>query len=153
MRRLWWVPIALLLAGCAGGDAAQIALTGRTMDTSRNQISVLLDTLHTGIEQERIFQVLGGISGNYRDSTGRTQGTIREDLKKAFEQYRKIRITRTNPRLEVDGASAIALESLGVIAETGDAEQAGLNWFGEVKVWLEISEAGRWQIVRVEVTG
>lgn len=153
MRWLAAIALAMLYVGCTTTEGAQIVRTGKTVESARTEISVLLDTMHNGIEQKKIYQVLGGISGYYQDVEGRTQADLRDALKNAFAKHRKIRITRTNPRLEVNGATAIALESIGVIAESGNVEDTDVNWFGELKIWLEISDAGRWQIVRIERNG
>jgi len=104
------------------------------------------------VDGKKIFKVMANVSPAYRDEEGRNKAGVQQALKDFFGQYRRIRVTRTNPRLQFEGVEAVATESIGIIAEPFQVEQAELNWYGEVKIWLRRS-GGSWEITRVSRAG
>lgn len=149
MRFALWVALACLVAGCATSSGTSLPLLSQTADAKRQEIARVLDEVHQGLERKKIFAVLAHLSPRYADEDGRTQADARDTLKEFFSQWRTLRVTRTNPRLRVEARQAVALESIGVIAEPFDVEASPWNWFGEVRISLEQDDSGEWVITRV----
>lgn len=152
MRPVLAATLALLLAGCATDGMPSLPLPGQSETSQRREIARVLEDLHDGVDGKKIFKVMANISPSYRDEEGRNKAGVQQALKDFFGQYRRIRVTRTNPRLQFEGAEAVATESIGLIAEPFQVEQAELNWYGEVKIWLRRS-GGSWEITRVSRAG
>jgi len=149
--RLWAAMIAVMLAaGCASQLGQSIPLLpGNSPEAQRQAIARVLDEVHQGIEKKKIFAVLGNVSAAYADEAGRNQDRVREELKAFFSSWRTVRVTRTNPRLKVEGNEAMALEAIGVIAEPLKVDGSPLNWFGELRISLQRDAEGKWMITRV----
>lgn len=140
------VACALLAAGCQHGLPVQIpGLTmGRTSD--ERQIAVVLEDAARGMETRRVSRIMAQVSPNYQDAEGRDYEAIREYLSRIVKGYRSIRITRTRPKIAVEGDSARAMETFGTIAEHTDPAREPVNLQGQVEVRLERVN-NKWQIV------
>lgn len=149
--RLWAGFLAVVFTvGCASqlGQSIPI-LPGNAPEVQRQEIARVLDEVHQGLEKKKIFAVLGNVSAAYADEAGRNQDRVREELREFFSSWRTVRVTRTNPRLKVEGNEALALEAIGVIAEPLRVDGSPLNWFGEVRIALRRDADGKWMITRV----
>ncbi len=153
IRLVQWVALAVLLGGCASTANSPITLLSQSADVKRADIARVLDNIHQGVERKKIFTVLAHVSPGYADDAGRNQAAVRDLLKEYFSSWRTVRVTRANPRLKVEGRQAVALESIGVIAEPFDVEASPMNWFGELRIWLELNDDGDWVITRVSHAG
>jgi len=147
MKQAWIVIIALaaLATGC-GESLPQIpGLGGRASD--EEQIATVLNDVQRGMEARKIYKVLAHVSRNYLDEEGRDYEAIREYLSGIVKAYREIRITRTSPKILVQGDRARAIESFGTVAEPADQDETpAINLQGQVAVYLERVD-GAWQIV------
>ena len=152
MRPALAAALVLLLVGCATDGMPSLPLPGQSEASQRREIARVLEDLHDGVDGKKIFKVMANISPAYRDEEGRNKAGVQQALKDFFGQYRRIRVTRTNPRLQFEGVEAVATESIGLIAEPFQVEQAELNWYGKVKIWLRRS-GGSWEITRVSRAG
>lgn len=147
-----WVAIVALVAafsGCTSGNLGGITLLSQTEDAQRRAIAKVLNDLHDGVDGQKIFKIMANVSPAYKDEAGRGRAEVQQTLKDFFAQHRRIRVTRTNPRLQMEGEQAVALESIGLIAEPLRVEQAETNWIGEVKIWLARGTSGNWEVTRV----
>lgn len=152
MRPALAATLALLFVGCATDGMPSLPLPGQSGASQRSEIARVLEDLHDGVDGKKIFKVMAHVSPVYLDQEGRNKAGVQQAVKDFFSQYRRIRVTRTNPRLQFDGDEAVATESIGLIAEPFEMEQAELNWYGEVKIWLRRS-GGSWEITRVSRAG
>jgi len=140
--------VALLTGGCPkGGSPIDIpGITGPKMSDTE-QIVDVLDDVHRGIENKRIYKVLAHVSKNYYDKEGRDYTAIQAYLNRLFKDYRDIRITRTRPRVIVQGDRARAVETFGTRAKsTNPTSRRAINLQGQVTVYLE-KTGDTWQIV------
>ena len=149
MIRAALIVIALAFAGCAAtGSVLPPALGGTSASQDREALSRSLDALHEGFEQGRIYRVLSQISGAYNDDEGRDYKALRADLKELFSSYRRIRVTRTHPRLKLTGDRATAVETVGIIAEPYNMDtHAPVNIYGGVTLEYARHDDGRWAVV------
>lgn len=149
MIRLRRIPLLLcvvLLAHCQTSPV-QLPVIGSPRMSDEQQITLLLDDVQRGMEQRRIYKVLAHVSRNYRDKSGRDYQAIQAYLNSIFDRYRNIRITRTQPRVWVQGNRAEALEAFGTSAEAiHPAEDLDIHLQGQVTVYLERID-GVWKIV------
>jgi hypothetical protein len=141
------VTMTLLLAGCAGtGTTLSIpGVGGKPSDEQR--IAAILNDVHKGMEGKKVFKVLAHVSRAYQDMEGRDYDGVREYLASLMRGYRSIRITRTPPKILVQGDRARAVETFGTIAEPFEVqENPPINLQGTVLVYLQ-REAEGWKIV------
>ncbi|HNR32911.1 MAG TPA: nuclear transport factor 2 family protein [Candidatus Hydrogenedentes bacterium] len=114
--------------------------------TDEEKIAVVLDDVQRGVETGKVYKVLAHVSPRYHDAQGRDYEDIREYLEFIRRSYRNVRITRTRPRIVVEGDTARALEAFGTIAESQDPDAAPpVNVQGQVTVHL-VREDGEWKI-------
>lgn len=137
------------LTACPGRtptvDLTRLSLGG--MD-DRDQVALVLDDVHKGMETGRIYKVLAHVSRQYQDAEGRDYEAMRGYLSDLFREYRDIRITRPQPRIVVQGDRARAVETFATRARpTSPGAEADFSLQGQVTVHL-VKEDGRWRIVR-----
>ncbi len=114
--------------------------------SNEEQVATVLDDVQRGMETRRIYQVLAHVSKNYKDQEGRNYEGIQAYLNRFFREYREIRITRTPPRIQVQGNWARAVETFGTRAKPENPDFGlGLNIQGQVTVNLE-KVGDTWQI-------
>ena len=148
----WVVLAALVVAfgalGCQQATRA-IDMTGLTGPrlTDEEQIAVILNEVHRGMEEQRIFRVLAHVSKSYEDQEGRDYEGIQQYLRELFRDYRDIRITRPRPRIMVQGRRARVVETFGTEARprNPDADRP-INMHGQVIVYFE-KTGDTWQII------
>jgi hypothetical protein len=142
---------AILVVACAAGcqntgvDLPIPGLSGPRLSDVQ-QIEMVLDDVHSGMESRRIYKVLAHVSRAYYDSEGRDYPAIQAYLSNLFERYRDIRITRTRPQIQVQGNRAQALEAFGTSADAANPDQdLDIRLQGQVMVFLERVD-GEWKI-------
>mgnify|MGYP000851694838 CR=1 FL=1 len=114
--------------------------------SDEEQIAAVLDDVQRGMESRRIYQVLAHVSRNYKDQEGRNYAGVQAYLNRRFREYREIRVTRTPPRIQVQGNWARAIESFGTRAKPEEPDFGlGLNIQGQVTINLE-KVGDTWQI-------
>jgi len=143
----------VLLAGCASSrldelpGIKELSRLSGLRASDEEQVAAVLNDVHRGMEARKIYKVLAHVSRNYHDAEGRDYEAMQAYLKKAFKNYREIRITRVVPRIVVKGNRARAIETFGTVAEPADpASDLPINLQGQVSVSLEKAD-GRWLIV------
>ena len=159
-RGVWCIrtlPLALLVMALVLTDGCQTTskipglnelgkLSG-LQPSEEDLIARVLDDVQRGMESRRIYKVLAHVSRNYYDNEDRDYEALKGYLNAVFKNYREIRITRTAPRIIVDGNTAKAHESFGTIAEPRNSGvDPPVNLQGQVTVDLE-KAGGRWMIV------
>lgn len=147
--RAGWVAVACLvsLQACQSGLDVELPALPINRTSDEQQISGILSDVQAGMQTKRIYKVLAHVSRGYKDAEGRDYNGLREYLSEIFRSYRVIKITRTNPRVVVEGDQARAIETFGTIAEP--LELAGappINLQGRVSVYFE-RVMNRWMIV------
>jgi hypothetical protein len=148
-RAAFWAA-ALVLAGCATINVPAVPFGATTPESDRESIARALDAAREGIERGQIYKVLSQVAPNYADKDGRTYDDVRAALRDFFSDYRRVRLTRTNPRLHLAGDNATALESIGLVAEPFDMERTNpLALYGQVTVHLARQANGSWAITYV----
>jgi len=141
---------ALVLAGCATINVPAVPFLAPTPESDRESIARALDAARDGIEQGQIYKVLSQVAPAYSDEDGRNYDGVRAALRDFFKDYRRVRLTRTNPRLHLEGDFATAHESIGLVAEPFDMESAHpLALYGQVTVRLARQDNGSWAITYV----
>ena len=94
--------------------------------------------------------MLSQLAPNFLDVEGRYYVAARDALREFFKDYRRVRLTRTNPRLQLEGDYATAQESIGLVAEPFDMERrTPLALYGQVTVRLARQPDGNWAITYV----
>lgn len=145
------IGLALALGGCPG-SASMFELpsipgvTAGRVD-ERDRVTQVLDDIHRGIEQRRVFKVLAHLSRTYFDEEGRDYDTLRNLITTWLNDYREIRVTRPRPRVVVQGDRARAIETFGLQAKPvnpNDDRLVALQ--GQVTVHLD-KMGNTWQIV------
>lgn len=137
----------LAAAGCQTGPARDLPLIGAGKLSDEEQIALVLDDVHQGLESGRIFKVLSHVSRGYRDAEGRDYDALQSYLGEIMRAYRTVRVTRARPQIVVQGDRARVLETFGTVAHPVDPEQYPLvNLQGQVPVFLERIN-NRWYIV------
>ncbi|MBI1319423.1 MAG: hypothetical protein GC168_10825 [Candidatus Hydrogenedens sp.] len=140
----------LTIAGCASTTVAAVPFLSPSPETDRENVARVLDATREGIERGQIYKVLAQVAPYYADDEGRNYDGVKAALKDFFRGYRRVRLTRTNPRLHVEGDYATALESIGLIAEPFDPERhTPLAIYGQVTVRLARQPNGSWAITYV----
>ena len=115
--------------------------------SDEEKIALVLDDVQRGMESRRIYQVLAHVSRNYKDRDGRDYEMLREDLNALLRNYRAINITRTPPRIRVQGERARVIDTFGAIAESSSPiEYPPVNLQGQVVIMME-RFGDTWQIV------
>lgn len=150
VRSLLLIPVcaALLLGGCQTPSIPvdMSRFTG-TRISEEEKVALVLEDVRNGMENRRIYQVLANISKNYRDREGRDYEALRAHLNTIMGNYRSFRITRTPPRIKVQGNQARVVESFGSSAEPVNPDlHLPVNLQGQMVVLLEKND-GKWQIV------
>lgn len=147
MRRAvtaWAAAGLVLLAGCVSNISIP-GLSGKQTDEER--IAAILDDAHRGMQTRNANRVISHISKDYMDPDGRNYDAICVFVRHVIDAYRDIEITRVEPRIEVDGDTARALEAFGTLASPADADStAPVNLQGQVLVTLQ-KEEGTWKII------
>ncbi|MBI2432519.1 MAG: hypothetical protein HYV26_06580 [Candidatus Hydrogenedentes bacterium] len=137
----------LALAACQSDLGVELPALSLPRATDEEQIALVLNDVQTGMQTKRIFKVLAHVSRSYRDGEGRDYDGIRNYLSEIFRAYRTIKITRTNPRIVVEGDRARAIETFGTIAEPMETSTLPpINLQGQVSVYLERAK-DTWLIV------
>jgi hypothetical protein len=115
--------------------------------TDEEQITVILDDVHVGMQTRQIYKVLSHVSRNYYDEQGRDYAAMEQYLGEIFKKYKEIKITRVAPRVMVFGATARAIETFGTSADPQDpATEPPIHLQGQVSVNFEKVD-GEWKIV------
>lgn len=140
--------VLMVISGCAATGATLTTLPGvGGKATDEQQIAALLNDVHKGMEGKKVFKVLAHVSKAYRDTEGRDYDAMRKYLADIMKGYRSIRITRTPPRILVQGKRARAVETFGTVAETFEPQDnPPINLQGTVMVYLQREPEG-WKIV------
>ena len=152
MNRLVVVTAALILPALGACDSVAplamdlpIITTGKVSDAEL--VAAVLDDVHQGMQERRVYRVLAHVSRNYHDDEGRGYADIQEYLSRVFSLYKDLRITRVQPEIVVRGYEAKAIETFGTIAEPLDPDKAPpIQLQGQVAVFLEKID-NRWLIV------
>lgn len=133
--------------GCQTGLPMNIGrITGLTI-SDEEKIALVLDDVQQGLEGRRVYQVLAHVSRNYADKENRTYAALQEDLNALLKNYRDIRITRTPPRIQVQGNHARVVDTFGTLAESANpVEFPPINLQGQVVIMME-RFGDTWQIV------
>jgi hypothetical protein len=135
------------MAACQPQLPLELPVLGADRPTDEDQVAGVLADVQRGMQERRIYKVLAHVSPNYYDSEGRDYAAIREYLTEIFDKYRHVRVTRTPPRIIVQGARARAIETFGTIAEPYDPfKDAPISLYGKVMVYLE-KHQDTWRIV------
>lgn len=135
------------LAGCGQGLPVPIPGLSSAKASDEDQIVSVLDSVARGMEMRKVSRVMAHVSRNYHDADGRDYEAIRQYLTRIMKGYRVIRITRTRPRVIVEGERARAMETFGTVAEPfNEGGETSMNLQGQVEVLLE-RENNTWQIV------
>lgn len=151
VRVLLVIGLALALGGCP--DAVSTlelpsipgVTTGRVDE--RDRVMQVLDDIHRGIEQRRVYKVLAHLSRTYFDEEGRDYDTMRSLVTMWLNDYRDIRVTRPRPRVVVQGDRARAVETFGLQAEpTNPNDERLVALQGQVTIHLE-RMGTTWQVV------
>ena len=142
-----FVSVLTITNGCQTGLPTAISdITGSKL-SDEEKIALVLDDVQRGMEGRRIYQVLAHVSRNYKDRDGRDYDQLREDLSILLRNYRAIRITRTPPRIRVQGDRAKVIDTFGAIAESSSpVDYPPVNLQGQVIVMME-RFGDTWQIV------
>lgn len=141
--------LGVLLAACQSNDTAvDLSRLPLMRAPDDQQIAAVLQDVHAGMESKRIYKVLAHVAPHYQDQDGREIEALRRYLSEMFRGYRTIRITRTTPRIWVDGNRAQVIETFGTVATPFDnSSLPPLNLQGQVTVHLERVQ-NRWLIVQ-----
>lgn len=152
--RIFAIAIAgILFAGCRSGLPVDIPILSGSRVSDEEQIARLLDEVAKAMESRKIFRVLANVSQNYEDAEGRDYDGIQEYLKNIFQDYRFVEITRTRPRITVQGDRARAIETFGTRATPFDeSEHRPIDFDGQVIVNL-IKQNNSWKIVEWSAVG
>lgn len=139
--------LLFLVVGCAARVPPGLSrFVGGGM-SDEEQVAYVLEEVQRGIENRRVFQVLAHVSPTYRDRLGRDYNALRDDVVHLLRNYRNIRITRTPPRILVQGDQARVLDTFGTIADSVDPLQyPPVNLHGQVVLLME-RFGDKWQIV------
>ncbi len=115
--------------------------------SDEEKIALVLDDVQRGIEGRRVYQALAHVSRGYHDREGRDYAALQDDLNILMRHYRDIRITRTPPRILVQGDRARVVDTFGATAEAADPlEYPPINLQGQVIIIME-RFGDTWQIV------
>lgn len=134
----------LLLTGCAAGLSIP-GMGGRA--TEEERVAAVLHDVHLAMNARNTNRVISHISENYMDPDGRDYNAICVYVRYLHSAYRSIDITRAEPRIEIEGNIARALEAFGTLATPGNPDEtAPVNVQGQVLVTLR-KEDGRWKIL------
>lgn len=148
MKAKRYLSILLLCAIAAVGCQTRIpipGLGGKAPDEER--IAKVLDDVQRAVETGKVDRAMSHISGSYQDAEGRNFDTLREYLFAIRQSYRNVRITRSAPRIIVDGDRARALEAFGTLADSENPAAAPpVNLQGQVIVYFA-REEGDWKII------
>jgi hypothetical protein len=143
---------AVLVASLSGGCQTpslpvDIPLITGPRLSDEQVIEAVLEDVQRGMQERRVYKVLAHVSRNYRDAEGRDYEDIQEYLRRIFELYREIRITRARPEIVVQGYEARVIETFGTQARPFRPEEAPpLQLQGQLAVFLEKVD-NRWLIV------
>ena len=138
--------LASLYTGCRSGLPVDIPVLSGPRISDEEQIARVLDEVAKGMESRKIFRVLANVSQNYQDAEGRNYDGIQQYLKTIFRQYRFIKVTRTRPRIAVQGDRARAIETFGTRATPFDETQhQPIDLNGQVIVNL-VKQNNNWKI-------
>ena len=146
MKKRTALTLFVVLASLGCQTALPIpGLSGKRSD--QEVIAKTLDDVQRAVETGKVDRAMAYVSANYKDAAGRNQETLREYLIYIRHEYRNVRITRSAPRIVVEGDHARALEAFGTLAETTDPAAAPpVNLQGQVIVYFA-REDGEWKIV------
>jgi hypothetical protein len=136
--------LVVLSAGCVA-TTRDLPVIGSPRLTDEQQILLVLDDVHKGMETKRIYKVLAHVSRNYYDDKGGTYQTVEAQLKDTFARYRNIRLTRTQPRIQIQGDHARAVQSLGTRGDAINPQDVDLLLEGTLTVQFE-RVSGVWKI-------
>jgi len=104
------------------------------------------------IEQEKLDDVLSKVSFNYRDDQGLTYITVKEGMKRIFQQMSGMKIEYEIKNISVNDAAATADLDIRVVASYGEdagyvagdaAEPAHMKFFLE-------KERAKWLVTKTE---
>ncbi|HOJ32444.1 MAG TPA: hypothetical protein PKY35_00110 [Candidatus Hydrogenedentes bacterium] len=139
--------VAITQTGCPQFSDIEIPVLMTSKVSEEEVIAAVLDDVQRGIESKKIYKVLAHVSKDYHDQEGRDYIGIQSYLNYLFKEYKEIRITRTRPRIIVEGLRAKAFETFGTQAKPiNPASGRPIDVQGHVTVYLE-KTGGMWQIV------
>lgn len=145
------VAMLVLCTGCSTAprqpSAKPVPAEARSVE---DEVALRLTRLTDDLIHRRTPRVLGAISDAYKDDAGRDFEAVKQFLGNAFRDYREIRITRTPPKITVQGAEARSTETLGVIGEPDSNKVSPLNFQGNVSVTLRQVDK-TWLITKVQI--
>lgn len=156
MRRTVLIPailLAVVAVGCDQELPVDIPGLGGQKMSDEEQIAAVLNDVQQGFESQRIYKVLAHLSRDYRDETGQDYEAVRNFLTDRMKKYREIRITRTRPKILVQGDTARALETFGAVGKPiNPVDTPALNLQGQIAVYLE-HVGNEWLITGWESVG
>lgn len=139
--------VAVLFSGCQTQMPVDFGSLVNPRMTDEEKISLVLEDVQRGMESQRVYQVLSHVSRNYKDRDGRDYAALQDDLNTLMKNYRNIRITRTPPRIEVQGNRARVTDTFGTIAEAVRPDEfPPVNLQGQVLLMME-KDGDSWKII------
>ena len=131
------IGLGVLLAGCAGGGVNFDipGLAGKPSD--EEQIGKVLEDVHLGMETRKVSKIMRHVSPNYLDEEGRDLEGIRDYLDRIMNNYREIAISRSAPRILVEGDRARVIESFGTTGDPGNFQTPPVTLQGQVAALLK----------------
>jgi hypothetical protein len=134
----------LVLAGCVSNIDIP-GFGGR--QTEEERVAAVLSDVHQAMQSRNSNRVISHLSEHYLDPDGRDYNAICVYVRYVHAAYRNIDIRRVEPRIEIEGGVARALEAFGTLASPDNPDEAApVNLQGQVLVTLH-EEDGKWKIV------
>lgn len=149
--------IALVItAGCASAPREKPAAQEKPVPVEKApqddaaKVAAVLRRLQDDVTHRRSQRVFAAISDAYKDDAGRDFAAVKDYIGAQFRDYRTVQVTRTTPKITVQGAEARSVESLGVVGEPTSAKVPPFSFQGNVSVTLRRVE-DTWQITKVQL--
>lgn len=110
----------------------------------------MLNRLADDVSYRRLARVLNVVSDAYKDDTGRDFAAVKQFATDFFREYRQVKVTRTPPKISIQGNEARSVETLGILGDPDSPRVTPFSFQGRVAVYLRRVE-GAWQVFKVQL--
>lgn len=153
--RAWlWIFALIALAlggGCASAPARPEPQTpAPEAPATQEEVAKVLNRLADDVSHRRLSRVLNVVSDAYKDDAGRDFAGVKQFAAEFFREYRQVQVTRTPPKITIQGNEARSVETLGILGDPDSPRVTAFNFQGRVAIFLRRVE-GAWQVFKVQL--
>jgi hypothetical protein len=151
-----WLSVFALFALALGGGCASVPVrpeprpAAAEAPATQEEVAAVLNRLADDVSHRRLPRVLNVVSDAYKDDAGRDFAGVKQFAMEFFREYRQVQVTRTPPKITIQGNEARSVETLGILGDPDSPRVTAFNFQGRVAIFLRRVE-GAWQVFKVQL--